>query len=305
MANTVTVTMSTLIDRALEELQGPAELGKRVVRTASLGVSDTTFTLSDSTPAISDILEFGSELMLISGKSSDATPVFTVSRGYYQTAAAAHDANEVGYVNPQWNRKRVLGAVRRAFPRLEALGVPLIKTTTLVPTATADDADKFVLRVPAETRDVWEVRVDLADIGAEHWQFVEDIDTADYSTGKVVRLPIWADVDDTYTVVYRAPYRWSSYPADPEESSTIVVPEGADDLPAAYAVAWLVSAREISRSEIDRAQEWQASEPQRGGISAGVERMRWQAFYRALDEVRRMDPPLPRRPYVRRRRGWM
>jgi hypothetical protein len=299
MANTVTVTMSTLIDRALEELQGPAELGKRVVLSTTMTTSTTSILLSDSNLGVGDVVELGSELVMVTNIAS--APTYTVARGYYGTTAATHAINDVGSVNPQWNRKRVAGAVRRAFPRLEALGVPLIKTTTAFPVETLDNANRWVLEIPAETRDVWNVRVDLTEV--THWEFVEDV--TGYSTGKVVRLPVWVDEDAQHTVVYRAPYRWSTYPSDPVEASTIVVPEGAEDLPAAYAVAWLVAAREISRSEIDRAQEWATGEPQRGGVSAAVERARWQSFYRQLDEVRRMDPPLPRRPYVRRRRGSM
>lgn len=301
--NTVTVTLSTLVDRALEELQGPSELGKKVVRSAALTASETTFTLSDTTPSVSDLLEFGDELMLITGKSTDTNPTFTVSRGYYQTTAVAHDAEEVGYVNPQWNRHRVAGAVRRAFARLEGLGVPLLKSTAGGPEESVDSDLRMVLSIPSEARDVWNVRQDLIEV--EHWEFIEDLPTSDYPTSKVVRLPKWVQDDDWFNVVYRAPYRWDSFPDEPTGTSEIELPEGAEDLPAAYAAAWLTSAREISRTELDRATEWNASEPSRGGVSQSLVRAKWQEFYRALDEVRRLDTPLPRRPYVRRRRGWM
>jgi hypothetical protein len=96
---------------------------------------------------------------------------------------------------------------------------------------------------------------------------------------------------------------WSSHPTEPTESATVTLPEGAEDLPALYASAWAVSSREISRGEIDRAEEWNRSEPQRGGVSLSLSKMLWQNFYRSLDEVRRLSPLPVNRPYVKMSRG--
>lgn len=296
--STVTVTLGDLVDKALEELQAPTELGKLVVRPAALTSSETTFLLTDYSATVSDILEFGSELMLVTAKTNAADPTYTVSRGYYGTTAVAHSTNEVGYVNPQWNRQRVANAVKRAFPRLEALGVPLLESTVFTPAESIESDFRFVLEMPSETREVWFVRDDLAEV--ENWEFIEDLPTTQYSTGKVVKLSRSASLDTDYSVTYRIPYRWSSYPTAPDEDDTIDLPEGAEDLPSAYAVAWLVSAREISRQELDRAMEWNTNEPTRGGVSLRFVQSKWQDFYRQLDEVRRVDPPMPRRTFKRR-----
>jgi hypothetical protein len=257
--------------------------------------------LTTGSAAVSDVLEFAAELMLV---TVAAAPTYTVSRGYYGTTAVSHAATQTGFRNPQWNRQRVAGAVRRAFPRLEALGVPLIKSTTCYPETTVESDFNLYIDVPEEVREVLAVRDDLSEI--DHWQFVEDLPTSSgYHTGKVVRLPRWVTDDDDFYVTYRAPYRWSTHPAAPVEASTIDIPEGAEDLPSAYAAAWLCSAREISRQEIDRSTEWNQTEPTRGGVSAGLVRAKWQEFYRMLDEVRRIDPPPPTRHYMRKsRRGW-
>lgn len=299
--NTVTVTLGGLIDRTLEEVQSAAELGRTAVRVEALGPTDTTCTFVDGSYVNrSDILEFDSELVLVTDKTADPTPVFTLSRGYYGTTAAAHNSNQVGTLNPQWNRKRVAGAVRRAFPRLEAYGVVVVETEKVVAIdEVGGNGFRTVLPVPENCRTVLSVRDSLVEL--ERWEFLDDMPTVDYPTGKVIRLPWRARLADEFAVTYRIPYRWSTHPSEPDEDSTIVVPEGAEDLPASYAAAWLVGAREVSRSEIDRVGEWQGGEPMRGGVSGGVLRAMWQRFYQSLDEVRRLDPPQQRRPYIRRR----
>lgn len=296
--STVSVTLGTLVDSALDELQAPTEQGKLVILGSALDTDDTTFTLSTGSASQYDLIEIAAEVMLITDKSADANPVYTVSRAYARTTADSHSSGDVGYLNPQWHRQRVANAVKRAFPRLEALGVPLLTSAVFTPADADEHQWRLVLELPAETREVWSVRDDLAEI--EGWEYIEGLPTASYSTGKVVKLPRVAVDDDDFNVTYQIPYRWSTYPSEPVEASTITVPEEAVGLPAAYAVAWLVSAREISRGELDRAQEWNTSEPTRGGVSMRLAQSKWQDFYRQLDEVRRVDTPQPRRTFRRR-----
>jgi hypothetical protein len=182
---------------------------------------------------------------------------------------------------------------------MEALGLPL-----LVSGVFTRATDMQYVSVPENVREVLRISVvesSTGRIGELHnWNLFQDLPTALYPTGKIVRLPASVKNSDSLHVVYRVPYRWSSYPAAPTEAATVSVPEGAEDLPALYASAWLVSAREISRGEIDRAEEWNRSEPQRGGVSLSLSRALWQNFYRALDEARRLNLPPLHRPYVKR-----
>src|SRR5690606_114697 len=70
MASTVTVTLGQLVDRALQEIQSYNEIGKAVVRYEGWSATDTTCTLSEPEKVnVSDVIEFGSELVLVSGKS--------------------------------------------------------------------------------------------------------------------------------------------------------------------------------------------------------------------------------------------
>lgn len=294
-----TVTLGTLVDRALMELQGPAEVGLRVVMGANdlPNTTDTQFLLSGDPVNTSDLIEFGSELVLVTGKTSDVDPMYTCARGYYNTTKAAALAGAVGTVNPTWARIRVAEAVKRAFPRLEAFGIRPVKAQTFTRVV-----DQRYLEMPANTRNVQRVG-QLDDDGLfleiDRWSYFEDLPTSKISTGKIVRLPRLGAAGDEYEITYTTPYRWSTWPAEPAEGSTVEIPEGAEDLPASYAVAWLLSAREISRAELDRATEWNQSEPQRGGVSLSLARAAWQNFYRQLDEARRLDPVPIARPYVK------
>lgn len=302
--NTVTVTLGELVDRALLELQSPLETGAQVVMgsTALSTVNATTMTLSgDQAANVTDVIEFGSELVLVTAKNTDPDPIYTVSRGYYGTTAAVHTAGTVGTLNPPWPRFRVADAVKRAFARLEAMGLPLRQTGTFNRTS-----ETQYVEMPAATRRVLRVGYFAPSTGRffemDRWRFFQDLPTTVISSGCIVRLPSYIADDDDLEITYVIPYRWSTHPADPDEDATISMPEGAEDLPPAYAVAWLLSAREVSRQSLSIAEEWNRAEPSRNGISLSLVRAKWQDFYRTLDEAKRLDPPPVHRPYIKQPR---
>jgi hypothetical protein len=298
----VTVTLGTLIDRALSELRGPHDKGLRVVLSGSLTDSATTFSLVDGSAVnVSDLIEFGSELMLVTAKTADVVPVFTVARGYYGTTAAAQSASAVGEVNPPYPRIRLADAVRRSFARLEALGLPLVTTSTFNRVT-----DKRHVLLGESVREV--LRVSHLDeetgewIDLDKWSHVTNVTTSIASGGNLLAIPRYVQDEDDLEVTYRTPYRWSTHPSVPVEASTISLREGTEDLPAMYAAAWMVGAREISRQQLDKSTEWNQGEPARGGISMSLVRLKWQQFYAAIDEARRLDPVPIHRPYVRQPR---
>jgi hypothetical protein len=299
---TTTVTLGSLVDRAMFELQGPTEVALASTLAATIDSDDTTFTLASATAVnVNDVLELDSELVLVTGKSADAVPVLTVWRGYYNSVPAAHTVGLPVFINPRYPRVRTAEAVRRCFSRLEALGLPLFVTDTF-----GRVVDQKAVIMPAETRDV--VRVGyFAEDGRywdlDGWEFIDDMPAAKVSTGKLLRIPRYIGNEDDIEITYRTPYRWSTHPAEPTEVSTITMIEGTEDLPVLYATAWLAARREIARTEIDRAEEWTAGEPSRGGVSAAVVRLQWQEFYRALDEAKRLVPVFPvHRPYRKMQR---
>jgi hypothetical protein len=295
--NTVSVTLSALVDKALLELQGPTGAGRQVVMSGTVLTDPASRQLTlagTDTVAVSDVIQFSDELMLV----TDVTDgVITVSRGYYGTLATTYQDGQVGFVNPPWPRKRVAEGVKRSFPRLEALGVPLVRSATF-----SRVADMQYVEMPAETRDV--LHVGYFDSSGRfwdipQWRYFQDLPTSKVTSGKIVRLPSFVANADELEITYRVPYRWANHPDAPYGDTTIEVPEGAEDLPSTYAAAWCLSAREVSRSELDVAEEWNRGEPQRGGVSLSLVRAKWQEFYRALDEARRLNHIPTHRPYVR------
>lgn len=301
--NVVEVTLGDLIDRTLLRVQAVPDRGAASTLVGALLAADTSFTLSSNeiSLAVSDVVEVDGELMLITAVSADAVPEFTVARGYNFTTAAAHDAGDVVQFNPSYPRVRIADAIRSSFTRFEALGLPLVLARVFYPSESWSDSYRQVIEMPAETREVYAVRRDLYEV--ERAFFIDDLPTSDYPTGKVIRLPRGQAFDeDGVRVTFRVPYRWDSWPDTPDETAIMQMPEGAEDLPVIYSIALMMSNREVSRLEVDRAEEWARTEPSRGGSTNAAVNRWWQEFYRALDEARRLNPPSPRRPYVKRMR---
>ena len=83
MATTTTLTLGGLLDDTLEMLYRASdrpfqvEVGSNALDSAT----DTQLTVSDASRVQqTDVLEFGDEMCLVTGKSSDATPVVTEAR---------------------------------------------------------------------------------------------------------------------------------------------------------------------------------------------------------------------------------
>jgi hypothetical protein len=298
---TATVTLGSLVDRALYDLEAPAERGRPVVM-GSNALSSTTefeFTLKSGSVDVSDLVEFGSELVLVTGKSGDMDPVYTCSRGYYNTEKAAHAEDAVGSANPQFARRRVADMVDRSFTRLEALGVPLIASSQEY-----REPGLQYLALGADVREVLQVLYLHPTTGRivplDGWQQYDHMPASFSSTGKALKLSRFVSDSDELTVVYTTPYQWSG--GFPSEAATVELPEAAVELPALFAAAALVSGREVSRQELDRAEEWSRTEPVRGGAGNALVRLKWQEFYRSLDEARRVvgiEVPT-HRPFIKR-----
>lgn len=292
---TETVTLGEAIDRALLELESPAEAALEVLfaEDAPATGSGVTLTVSNGDVNVSDIVEWDAELLLVTSVSGSTV---TASRAYYGTSKAAHLSSTPAKVNPQFARHRMTEPIRRAPVRLEALGVPLIKSVTQARAANDDRS----LTLPSDCRQM--VRLygydkDNLPFDVGGWREIEELQLLMYPPlGTVTQL----------TLVYRAPFAWSTSPAFPDEAATLVVPEGASELLALYAACWMLSGREVSRQEIDRSNEHQTQDQVRLQSGTGLVRAKWQEFYRSLDEVRRItDHAVPKhRPVERRPRAY-
>jgi hypothetical protein len=304
---TDSVTLEALVDRVLAGMQSPQELGRRISLSDTLTTSTATFNVSDATLfQVTELLEFGSELMFVTAKSSDlAAADVTVVRGYAGTVATAHTSGDVGAINPPWPRKVVADQLVAAFPYMEGNRLPLIVTSAeLTPEQDPFDDNIWLVDIPAAARHVYLVRIGLKDVNG--WTYIDNLPTTGtyaYTTGKVVRLPAYSrsyypemtpSADMVVTVVYRAAYTWSDDP--PDESSTIDIGEGTLEVPVKYAIWQLTEARERGRQQVDRSTELREGL----GFDTGPQHVRLarETFFSALDVARRLEPPPRTRPFV-------
>jgi hypothetical protein len=284
-------------------MQAPVELGRRVILDDTLTTSTATFNVTDATLfQTTAILEFGSELMFVTAKSSDlAGADVTVVRGYAGTTAAVHTSGDVGAINPPWPRKRVANQIEAAFTYMEGNRLPLIVTSAELSAdlGDVDDPTVWVVDVPAAARHVYLVRVGLKDVNG--WTYIDNLPSV-YPTGKVVRIPVYAEAyypevtpeNLSFSLVYRAAYEWSDDP--PVEASTITIGEGCVEVPVKYAIWQLTEARERGRQQVDRSTELREGL----GFDTGPQHVRLarESFFSALDVARRLEPPPRPRPFV-------
>ncbi len=300
--NLVTVTLATIVDRALQEARSHYEVGRPCLRSVSLDATANTFTLNVAA-AVGDILEFAAELMLVTAKNTDPNPIYTVARGWNGSTAVAHSANETGFINPSFTRKGASEGAQRSLSAIEAGNLPILRTARYTPTVDPNDAllptptGQLVVELAADTSDVWYVRNGIEDIPRA--RFRDNLPVTVYTTGRCLFLPLGWQATWNVDVTRLTPYRWSTYPAAPTEAATLEIPEGAEFLPSCYATAWLLTGREVSRSEIDRTEEYSRTIGLRDGVTRAVVREAWSTFYRKMDEARRLNPPIaPMREYI-------
>lgn len=303
----MTVTLSDLIEDALEILYRPASrpLQMRVTAdTLTADATDTTLSVDDpSTVHVSDVLEVKQEQLLVTNVSTDALPVITVARGYNGTPICAVDQGDIVLRGPLWSRYRVKKGILRALQRTIPVQIPNLVTETYSATGNS-------IEMPADTIAVDQVA--WFDTQAKAWN---QLSAWDYnprvgpvsSTGQLLSIhsaiQFWRG--GTLQVTRRVPYMFTladtTKTADPgtDETATINLPAAAFDLPSKYAAAYCIGDREVTRVELDTVEEWSQEAAIRNGVNLRLLAQQWNDFYRALDEARRQYPisrPLVYRP---------
>lgn len=311
MASYVTAAFSELIEETLDNLYADSErpLQVTVGSNALSGASDTDFTLATSAEweavNTTDILESGSELLLVTAKSADATPVFTVVRGYSGTTKVDAATGATMLLNPLWTRERIKRALTRCFRSVLATHLPYIKATTLFKVANTN-----YMQVPAEALRVTGLGyVDPNNkkyVPLHQWQMEDNLPVTGITgvtTGKLVTLNPVVTNTTTLLLSYERAYKWTTGDTAPaSEADTVELHFGSEPLPALWAAAFLVAGREVTRLQIDKVEEWNHEASVRAGVNLRMVRDLWQGFYRALDEARRV-PNMPRhRPYRKLRK---
>ena len=297
---TTTLTLAQLIDETLDQLYYEIEKPRPLLLGAAIDASQTTLTVASNAEVatITDLLEAGSELMLITAKTDDANPTFTVLRGYSRTDAVAHAKNDVVLVNPYWTRSAVTRALQRFFTGAAPVWLPLIRAE-MMNTVEYAGVGQQLIPLDSDVIRVLEVRYQSPTSGRvvnlPGWRFEDNLPSAVVSSGMGLRVPSTVSPSDDLLVSMSVRYAWSGS----GEDATVDVPAGCEDIPALYAAAVLASGREVSRLELDRLTEQSSEQAARTGSNVGLIRLKWQEVYRRLDEARRtISVP---RPLVYRR----
>ena len=294
MSVTKMLRVGDLIDDALETLYRTGERPRQVTLRPTGGGLDTAGTVVTLDPGsvdliqVTDVIEFGSELMLVTGKSGDAITEFTVNRGYANTIRGVHPAGSVGLKNPQWGRAQVRRAIARYFTRAGNLWLPKITSGVY-----RVEGEKLYVKLPKDTMRVLEVTYLHPETGRfvfiDNWTFHSRVPTSVVSTGKALRVPTPVEMEDDLMVTLQGVY---SFTGPGTDRDTIRVPVGSDDLPQQYAAAYLLTGRELSRTEVDHVEEWNQEQVIRSGVNIRLMRELWGQFYRSTDEARRLvDTP--------------
>ena len=278
------------------------------VGTSALSNASTT-SLEVSSPekvASTDVLEFGSELVLVSDKSQ--SNILTVARGYMGTPI-----NEVvlsgtqGIKNPRWPRFQVKRALEQAVSSGLVAALPEVHGFAASPLE-----DSTILEVAADIVDVTRVAVLDSEgrvIELSRWDFLDHLPATMVPDGKAIQVQGGPDEDDTFWCTGIRPYHWYSEEgvdrgiggAPTEEEDYVKLPVFGDDLPMLWAAAKMATGRELSRGELDRVEEWNQEAAIAQGVNIRLIRELWGEFYRRVDEVRKHQPVKKHRPYQRMR----
>jgi hypothetical protein len=258
---------------------------------ALVNANDTTLTLVGNAE-VGDYLEFpGGEVAAVVAKSTDADPVYTLSRGLVGTPnVGAVPTNTSVARNPQFWRWEMRRHVLDWFNKAPAL-LPLSRVMEIT-TAPPDP----VVELPSETIDVGAVETwdgqRYRRVGG--WRILHNVPSSVSSTTVALRLPAslvtWPSTPGrSILVTYHVRYQWTPGGKVPtSESSTVSMNIGSEACPSLFAAAMLASGREYSRLQLDRAEEWFNEESVRSGANLRITTLLWQHYYRALDDARKV-----------------
>ena len=299
-----TLTLRQLIDETLETLYRTAERPRPV--TLGTAVSSSTIArqivLTEGAPYVSttDTLEFGSELMLVTTKTEQVNPTFTVLRGYAGTTAVDHVFGEIGFINPYWPRSVVRRHIERFFRNIAPVHVPFVEAFLANTTFMAAGIGSQSIALDEDVIDVLDVRYQSPTTGrivnVPGWHFEDHLPAAISSSGKALKVPsIVSPTDDLLVTVSRRYFFSGS-----TEDAAITMPDGISDIPSMWTAAMLASGREVSRLELDKLSDETGEAAARAGANVGLLRLLWTNVYRRIDEARRIDPKPNRLVYNRR-----
>ncbi len=301
MPTTTSVTLGTLIEETLDSVYRSAERPTPVVvgSNAIDNDSDTTFTLSAGTLDVTDRAEGPlGELMLVTAKSADATPIYTASRAYQNTTKADHPTGTVFLKNPDFTRSQVSRWIQRAVSSIMNTELPWWETKTY-----SKHPDFQYIELPADSLQVLRVRYfgliegRLSDVGG--WQF-QEVPSTIVASERALRVSAAISADDDLIVDVQRPYVFTGT----GEDATVDLPVAGQDIPVLYAAAYGQSRREVSRAELDKIEEWNQDQAIRAGVNLRMIRDLWGEVYRRVDEAKHVHRLPKTRPYNKMPKVW-
>ncbi len=301
MPTTTSVSLGSLIEETLDSVYRSAERPTPVVvgSNAIDDDSDTTFTLSAGSLNVTDRVEGPlGELMLVTAKSADATPIYTASRGYQVTVKADHPTGTIFLKNPDFTRSQVSRWIQRAVSSIMNTELPWWETKTY-----QRHTDFQYIELPADSLNVLRVRYfgliegRVSDVGG--WEF-QEVPTTLVASGRILRTSAAISEDDDLIVDVQRPYVFTGA----GEDATVPLPVSGRDLPVLYAAAYGQSRREVSRAELDKIEEWNQDQAIRAGVNLRMIRDMWGEVYRRVDEAKRNHRLPKNRPYQKMPTVW-
>jgi hypothetical protein len=287
----------------------PAQLtlagGGSGVLTASAADATTTLTGVLTSVNSPSVVEIGEELMLVTGKTADAVPIFTMARGYAGTPLQAHTVGDPVVVTPSWSRYQTRRHLIRGIQGSLSTGLPAVKTAAITPTAR-----QYFIPAPADCLLPLSLAYVQSDMNGAtkrweevtEWEYRDGVDQSVSASGAIITVPpalVSGNLTGTQTVqtlylTYQAPYTWSSGNKEPGvapggENETIAWRPYAIDLPPLYAAAFSLTNREITRIEVDKTSYFNAEINFRQGVDFKIGMSVWQQYYKRLEECQKLD----------------
>lgn len=242
-----------------------------------IDADDTTLTLKRDLVGVAtnSTLSIGLEDIHVwkpAGASAGST--VDVLRAQSGSTGAAHDADDIIYVNTQYSPWRVLRAINSELEALSGTGLWRIRNVNLTYAAAQMGYD--LTGTGSDFLDVWRVRMDT--VGPEQdwpvlrrseWRLDQHSDTTDFPSGRSLILYRGTTPGRTVKVSYKASFSPLSALADNVEATTGLNTE-AMDLLAIGATIRLISGREIKRSSMEAQPEPRRADEVPAGAAMGA-----------------------------------
>lgn len=203
-------------------------------------------------------IEIGTEIMLVTDVDY-INKVATVTRGWLETTAVAHNAGEAIFITPRILRSDILDLFNECLDDLLGRGLYVVDATELTYSSGLIGYD-----LPAEALGI--LRVDaLKDANAKYWEPIYDwlemdnASTADFTSGRALMMRVALPFGARFRVVYKKAFTELTAETDDLGSVAGLRPY-MEDLLFYYATSRVMVDLERHRSQIEAAENHQRAQ---------------------------------------------